>query len=202
MKPLFWSSDAIRIIEDEHRSLAAVLNGLGAVATEVREGRLAPAPVLLRAMVDYIRQFPERLHHPKEDEHLFRLLRLRAPELAPVLDALGEEHVRGAQLLDRMDSALSGLEAGQLPFDALDQAFRAYAELEWSHMRTEEREVLPAAGRAFTQDDWEEVGAAFRANRDPLSGMDPGRELRELFRRITALAPAPIGVGPAGRKGT
>jgi branched-chain amino acid transport system ATP-binding protein len=194
-------SDAIRIIEDEHRSLAAVLNGLCAVASEIREGRLAREPTLLQAMIDYIRQFPERLHHPKEDEQLFRLLRLRAPELAPVLDGLVEEHARGAQLLDRLGSALRGLEAGELPFDALDQAIRAYAELEWSHMRTEEREVLPAAERSLTPGDWDEVDAAFGSNRDPLSGMDPQRELRELFRRITALAPAPIGVGPTGGKG-
>lgn len=195
------ASDAIRIIEDEHRSLAAVLNGLCAVAREVREGRQRPDAALLRAMVDYIRQFPERLHHPKEDEQLFRLLRLRAPGMAPVLDALGAEHVRGAQLLERLASALEALEAGQLPFEALDQAIREYADLEWSHMGREEREVLPAAERSLTQGDWEEVAAAFRSNRDPLSGMDPGRELRELFRRITALAPAPIGVGPAGRRG-
>jgi len=195
------TSDAIRIIEDEHRSLAAVLNGLGAVVREIRQGRLVPDQALLRAMIDYIREFPERLHHPKEDQHLFRLLRRRAPQLAPVLDALGEEHARGGQLLDRLASALDGLEAGELPFEAFEEAVRTYADLEWSHMRTEEREVLPAARRSLTPGDWEEVGAAFGANRDPLSGVDPGQELRELFRRITALAPAPIGVGPAGGKG-
>ena len=49
--------------------------------------------------------------------------------------------------------------------------------------------------------DWAGVDAAFQANADPLAGADARLELRELFRRITALAPAPIGVGPAGRKG-
>ncbi len=194
-------SHAIRIIEDEHRSLAAVLNGLCEVARQVREGQAAPDLALLQAMIDYIREFPDRLHHPKEDEQLFRVLRRRAPPLAPVLDRLGEEHVRGSELLEQLGAALRGVEGGTLPFEALDRAIQAYAELEWSHMRTEEREVLPAAERALTPADWASIDAAFRANADPLSGLDPVRELRELFRRITALAPAPIGVGPASRKG-
>ncbi len=194
-------SHAIRIIEDEHRSLAAVLNGLCEVARQVRQGQAAPDLPLFQAMIDYIREFPERLHHPKEDQHLFRLLRLRAPELAPVLDRLGEEHVRGSEVLEQVGSALRDVQAGTAPFDDLDRAIQAYAELEWSHMRTEEREVLPRAARALTPADWASIDAAFRANTDPLSGIDPVRELRELFRRITALAPAPIGVGPATRKG-
>jgi len=178
-----------------------VLNGLCLVAREVQAGSMSPDPSLLQAMVDYVREFPERLHHPKEDEQLFRLLRQRAPELAPVLDELGREHVRGGELLEQLASALRRFQDGELPFEPLGQAIQAYAELEWSHMRTEELEVLPAAERALTPGDWTSVDAAFRANADPLSGIDPGRELRELFRRITALAPAPIGVGPPSRKG-
>ncbi len=190
---------AIRTIEDEHRSLAAVLNGLCTVAREVRAGHMPVDPDLLQAMIDYVREFPERLHPPKEDDHLFRLVRARAPELAPVLDALADEHVRGGELLERIGSALNGFRAGQAPFAALADAIQAYADLEWSHMRTEEEQVLPAARRSFTPADWAEVDAAFGTNVDPLAGMDPRRELRELFRRITALAPAPIGVGPSGR---
>ena len=106
--------DAIRIIEDEHRSLAAVLNGLCTVAREIGAGRLEPDPDLLQAMIDYVREFPERLHHPKEDEQLFRLVRLRAPELAQVLDRLGQEHVRGGELLEQVGAALRRFRDGEL----------------------------------------------------------------------------------------
>lgn len=194
-------SHAIRIIEDEHRSLSAVLNGLCTVVREVEEGHMAPDPALLEAMVGYIRDFPDRLHHPKEDDHLFRLLRQRRPELVPVLDALAEEHLRGRELLERLDSALRRTQAGELAFEALSEAVQAYAEFEWSHMRKEEELVLPTARRTFSEADWAAVNAAFQANVDPLSGMEPGRELRELFRRITALAPVPLGVGPSSREG-
>ena len=53
-----------------------------------------PAPnfELLGAMIYYIDAFPERFHHPKEDEYLFRLLRVRHPDAAPLLDRLNIEH--------------------------------------------------------------------------------------------------------------
>jgi hypothetical protein len=64
-------------------------------------------------------------------------------------------------------------------------------------MRKEEERVMPRAEQVFTAEDWARVDAAFAANDDPIGGLDSRRELRELFRRIVALAPAPLGVGPA-----
>jgi hemerythrin-like domain-containing protein len=194
---------ALRIIEDEHRSLGAVLGGLLAVLQQEQEqeqapgGGPAPDPALLRAMIRYVRDFPERLHHPREDDHLFRALRARAPELAPVLDALEEEHSRGAALLAGLEGTLERALAGELPRAALAAAAREYADFEWAHMRKEEQLVLPVAVRRLDPADWAAIDAAFAAHADPLAGIDARLELRELFRRITALAPAPIGVGPA-----
>lgn len=189
---------ALRIIEDEHRSLGAVLGGLLAVLEQAADGGPAPAPELLRAMVRYVREFPERLHHPKEDDHLFRALKARAPELGPMLEALEEEHARGAVLLSRLEATLERALAGELPRAALFTQARAYADFEWSHMRKEEELVLPAAARLLDAAQWADVDAAFGENADPLGGTDARLELRELFRRIAALAPAPIGVGPTG----
>jgi hypothetical protein len=63
----------------------------------------------------------------------------------------------------------------------------------------QERGHGSTAGRrvADAPEDWQEIDAAFSSNADPLVGVDAQREMRELFRRVTHLAPAPIGVGPA-----
>ena len=45
--------------------------------------------------------------------------------------------------------------------------------------------------------DWTELDAAFSANRDPLTGFEPGDEYRPLFDKILATTPAPVGLGPA-----
>ena len=72
----------IDIIHDEHRALAAVLQGLGFVVKGIREARFAPDFRLLTAMIDYITQVPEKVHHPKEDRFLFPRLRSRSPKAA------------------------------------------------------------------------------------------------------------------------
>ena len=50
---------------------------------------------------------------------------------------------------------------------------------------------------AFTAADWTELDTAFSANRDPLTGFEPGDEYRPLFDKILANTPAPVGLGPA-----
>ena len=59
---------AMRIIREEHQSLAAVLHGLNYLVREIRRViARSRTSTLLGAMVYYIDTFPERFHHPKED---------------------------------------------------------------------------------------------------------------------------------------
>lgn len=190
---------AATIIRDEHRAFAAVLHGLLYVVEQVRSRGEAADFTVLRAMLDYIEAFPEKLHHPKEDEYLYRLLRRRAPEAGPILDELEEEHRRGRELIARLGETLRAYEFDAQAFAPFAAAVSAYADFHWAHMRKEEDLALPLAERSLTPQDWQEIDAAFRSNDDPLVGVDAQREMRELFRRIIHLAPAPIGLGPPRR---
>ena len=97
---------SIQIIQDEHRSITAVIEGLRQVLAEIGAGRMAPDFDLLAAMFRYIEAFPERLHHPKEDEYLFARLRLRRPDAAPLLDRLHAEHEQGRAKFAELKAAL------------------------------------------------------------------------------------------------
>src|SRR5438034_84963 len=74
---------ALAMIRDEHRSLGAVLHALLAQIEQPQ-----PAPALVKAMLHYVEQFPEQLHHPKEDAYLFQALRTRTAECNDLLDDL------------------------------------------------------------------------------------------------------------------
>lgn len=188
---------ATSIIKDEHRSMAAVINGLEYLIGEIKENRTSPDFTLLGAMLDYIEAFPERLHHPKEDEYLFKFLRQRSPEAHPILDELEAQHIRGAGLLGDLRRKLEDYRhSGQPAFSPFEEAIHAYAAFHWEHMRKEEDVVFPLAERHLTAEDWQAIDAAFHANHDPIIGVETTREFRELFRRIVSLAPPPIGVGP------
>ena len=88
---------AIAIIQDEHRAITSVIEGLRHMLVEVAAGRIPVDHALIGAMFHYIEAFPEKLHHPKEDDFLFARLRARRPEAAPLLDALEAEHAVGRE---------------------------------------------------------------------------------------------------------
>lgn len=189
--------EAIRIIRDEHRSLAAVLHGMLYLVREIGERGMKPDFSVLGAMIYYIDAVPERFHHPKEDKYLFALLRLRWPAARTLLSRLTEEHRVGAEKIRSLEQALARYQqGGESQFPAFKAAVDAYADFHWQHMRSEEEEVLPLAEKYLTAGDWEAIDAAFTGHTDPLFGAEASSEYDRLFRRIVSLAPPPIGVGP------
>ena len=189
---------AIRIIREEHQSLAAVLHGLLYIVREIRAHRTEPDFELLGAMVYYIDTFPERFHHPKEDAWLFRLLLLRYPPASEFIGLLLSEHRAGAGKLRQLEQALIRYQqGGHDEFPVFAAAVEAYVAFERNHMHSEETEVIPLAQQHLTPADWAEIDAAFLDHTDPLLGTSARDDFLELFRRIVNRAPPPIGVGPA-----
>ena len=187
---------ALDVIRDEHQALAAMLRSLSMLLQHARrEGKMPPFDVL-RAMMFYIDEFPERLHHTKESELLFPKLRQRAPELVPVLDRLDRDHAAGEKAIRDLEHAMLGFEVmGESRRDAFEKSVERYIENYLAHMACEEHDIIPTAKRVFTEDDWAELDAAFAANKDPLTGHEPEDGYRPLFRKIVNSAPAPIGLG-------
>jgi len=186
---------AITIMKSEHRSISAVLQGLRELARMAQNAKVRPGFQALRSMVRYLDEYPEKLHHPKEDEYLFARLVARAPETRLLVEELQAEHEEGARLIRELERALLFLEegwpAGAREFQA---AVEKYAQFHWSHMRKEEQQILPLAVRHLTAEDWKAIDAAFAANADPVAGLQE-RDFDKLFSRIANLAPAPVGLG-------
>jgi len=188
----------IRIIHDEHRSLAAVLHGMLYLVNGIRNRGMKPDFKVLGAMVYYIDAFPERYHHPKEDRYLFTLLRARCPAARAVLDRLEQEHRAGAEKIRILQQALARYEhGGDAEFSNFAAAVEGYAAFHWDHMRCEEKEVIPLAEKYLTPEDWELIDAAFTGHSDPLLGTEVSAEFEGLFRKIVSIAPEPIGLGRA-----
>jgi len=187
---------ALDVIRDEHQALAAMLRSLKMLLAQARRENTLPDFGVLRAMLFYVDEFPERLHHTKESELLFPRLRERAPELAPLLARLDKDHARGEASVRELEHALLAFEVmGVSRRAAFEQAVDRYVAAYLEHMALEESDVLPAAQRLLTPADWAELDTAFSANRDPLTGHEPADEYRELFHTIVHTAPAPIGLG-------
>src|SRR5262245_3522001 len=102
---------AIRIIEQEHRSLAAVLHALLFVMREIRYGGTEPDFGFLNAMLHYIDAFSERFHQPKEDAYLFERVGARSPAASALIHRLQQDHRAGAVKLRELQEALSRYQA-------------------------------------------------------------------------------------------
>jgi hemerythrin-like domain-containing protein len=187
---------AVAAIEGEHRSLSAVIHGLQYLAAEIRSGRSPPDRVLLGAMLRYVREYPDRLHHPAEDRTLFALLRRRTHDADSLIAELEAEHAQGEARLAALELAVDRLVAGAPgAAEAFETEVIGYAAFHWEHMRKEEEGILPVAQRVLEDEDWGAVAAAFGAQAAGFDDGDTAQEFRRLFSRIVALAPPPIGVG-------
>ena len=192
--------DSIRILHDEHRSIAAVLHGLLALVRAAQDPTVQPEFAVFHAMIHYIDAFPERLHHPKEDDFLFARLAVRSPKARPLIDELRAEHVQGAKLVRELESALLAFEVhGPRQLPAFSAAADAYARCHWEHMRKEERQQLPLAEAALTTQDWQAIDEAFAGNFDPIADLRE-QDFDKLYQRIVSLAPDPVGLGDRWKK--
>jgi hemerythrin-like domain-containing protein len=192
--------ESIGILKSEHRSISAVLLGLKHLAEMAQDAHVKPEFQVFRSMLRYIDQYPERLHHPKEDEHLFARLEKRWPAAGKLIEGLKAEHVQGAQLVRELERKLVFFEEGW-PEGAPEflGAVDAYADFHWKHMRKEETQLLPLAELHLTAEDWLAIDAAFARNRDPIAGVAE-RDFQKLFSRIATMAPAPVGLGDPWKK--
>jgi hemerythrin-like domain-containing protein len=190
---------SLRIIRDEHAALSAMLRSILLLLAQHRQHGTLPDFAVLRAMLFYVDEFPERLHHAKESQLLFPMLRARTAEAADVLDRLDRDHASGERAIRDLEHALLAFEMlGEARRAAFERAAENYVNFYFAHMTIEEKQILPLAEQVLTEQDWHELDRAFAANRDPLTGAPPDEEYRELFSRIVNALPAPIGLGPAG----
>lgn len=193
------SPTALRIIRAEHDALAAMLRTLPLLLAATQRAGVLPDFGALRAMLFYVDEFPERLHHPKESEILFPKLRARAPELREVLDELDHDHAVGERAIRELQHSLLAFEQmGEPRREKFMQQLERFVARYLRHMQREEEEVLPTALRLLKREDWADLDEAFAANRDLLASSDhasgPYAALRQ---RILAALPAPLGFGPA-----
>jgi len=189
---------ALQIIRDEHAAVAAVLRSMLQMMQRSPDEEPERFFDVLRAMLFYIDEFPERRHHPKESDLLFPKLARAAPHLMPVIRRLEDDHLHGESRVRELQHLLLAWELlGDSRRESCQQAARQYVDFYLAHMRTEETDILPAAVKLLSDADWAQLDDAFQHQGDPMAtGMhDPVYD--RLFTRIVMKTPAPIGVGPA-----
>jgi hemerythrin-like domain-containing protein len=188
---------SIRTIHDEHTALTAMLRSMGMLVQRGPQDRPEQFFDVMRAMLFYMDEFPERLHHTKETELLFPPVAARSAATREVIAQLTHEHDVGEAKVRELQHLLLGWELlGDSRRGEFEEALKVYVDFYLGHIRLEETVVIPEARKVLEPADWVLLDAAFASQGNPLTGKYPREPLYDrLFTRIAMHTPAPIGLG-------
>jgi hemerythrin-like domain-containing protein len=151
-------------------------------------------------ILDFAESFPATFHHPKEEDYLFKAVRLRSPDSGPILDELCNDHAEGLDLISDLRQSLETYIGRPAARGWLHDAAKSYARHEREHMRREEWTILPRALQVFSKEDWREIDAAFERNDHPLLSARRRVEFDKLFALILRRIPGAVVFGPKDLK--
>lgn len=176
-------SDSIVLWQAEHRHFARLLDLLERQVEAFHDDN-EPNFELMLDLVSYLRYFPDRYHHAREDVAFARLAE-RDPKMKPVVDRLLQEHrviaAAGTELLKYLQQVVDDVVVERAKVEAAAATYLVYYR---RHLALEDRDIVPRAEQLLTAQDWEAVVAAVPHGADPLFGEDFEPRYRELRRQI------------------
>jgi hemerythrin-like domain-containing protein len=144
---------------------------------------------LMLEIVDYLRSYPDRFHHPREDVAFERLI-AKESALKPLVSRLHQEHRviahAGEAFREKLDAVLNG---AMIPRERVEAAAAIYLVYYRKHIETEERSIIPQAARLLDASDWEAVAGAGPVESDRLFGDDFDVRYRDLRYQIMQAGP-------------
>ena len=177
---------AIEELEIDHRNMRLLLAIIEEEMDAYRRGG-TPDFDLLHLIVDYILNYPEISHHPREDA-IYDVLLRRDPMGAAAVGNLMEEHRQLSGLTHRLAAAVANVERDvEMPKDWLDALVREYVARNRTHMLAEEQHFFRRAIAALSDADWAEIDAKLQRLIDPLFGGKVTQDYVRLHQRIMAL---------------
>jgi branched-chain amino acid transport system ATP-binding protein len=191
-------TEALQVISQEHRGMWRLTAALDELHGQLGNPAHKPDPELLNLILDYIEQYIERVHQPKEEQFLYRAVRSRTGEADAMLAEFEAEHAASPSLVARLRALLHDY-AQNYPdgVEEFQAALTEYITMMRRHIMKEEGKLFPLARKVLLEEDWDEINVAFANNDDPMFGENARAEFRSLLSRIVNYAPSPIGLGLA-----
>ena len=177
----------VDVLREEHRNFSRVLEIL---TREIAlfEKTEEPDYDLIEKIVDYLRSFPDAAHHPKEDL-LYQKLWERDSETADLMGNLQAEHLKLAALVAHFSETLKNvLLDSEQPRGNFVVAGEEFIDFYRSHIMLEELRFFPAALRALSHKDWNEIEQALTNTEDPLFGNNIQAPYTDLKAQIFEIA--------------
>ena len=178
-------AEIIDALRAEHRNIARLLVILERQVDRMEAGE-RPDFDLIEQIVDYFFDFPEAAHHPKEDIVYAAVEAGNAPAALAAMDLDTDHENVTAQLKQFAHAVESVLMEAAVPRETFVLAARAFIEDQRRHMRMEEEVFFPAALKALSEEEWEQVREKLPADKDALFGGEVAQRYQDLSDQIAA----------------
>ena len=161
--------DLLEELERDHLNMAALLRVLERQVELFRRGQ-SPDYEIIEAIVAYFLDYPDLIHHPKEDI-LARRLMAKHGAAASVLAGLPERHTELGRLTRSFAEVLTKvLDQVELERDRFVHAAEDFIEAQRHHMEMEGQHFFPLVRHELTPDDLTDAALETLEREDPLFG--------------------------------
>ncbi len=177
-----------QVMSDLHRDHANLETLLVLLDAEARrlETALGRDFWVVRDIMDYMMNYPDLCHHPREDLVFKKLLERDPASRAAVEDLLQEHEALRERTMELAEAVSAAMLNPNLPVEQMIKLAKEYSMFLRRHIDKEESMIFPVANEALGPDDWKEIDAAITAN-DPLFGGKARAVYRALHERLAAL---------------
>ncbi len=171
----------IPLLRRDHVNFSMLLNALERQIDTAEEGKIQ-SPELVKMILLYFRDYPRKVHHPKEDL-IYSTLIQHMPNDASNMFHVIQDHRELAERLEAIDHSLKDIDlARPASLDLFCSHARRFIEKEREHMTLEEGHLYPSAVHRLTSEEWAGIDRFMANEKDPLFGdaiAGPYEKLRE-----------------------
>ena len=170
----------------DHINVSKVLNLL-TQQYKIMQTDEAPDYILISDILDYFHNYPDHIHHPKENAVFEEYLK-HHDESQDTLRELMVEHKDMARLTrDLREIIDSVLDGAMVAKDSLVQQLADFIDRQQRHMDTEEGRVFPLLREKLTSSDFQRIDANLPPKEDPLFGEVVQKQYEALYQHIINL---------------
>jgi hemerythrin-like domain-containing protein len=160
----------LSLLRSDHRNFARVLAVLERQIRDAKDGRPVATP-LISMILTYFREYPRKVHHPKEDL-IYSALALRAPDEAATAFHALQDHRDLFDRLEPMEQAVRTLddESGA-GLEIFCHQAHMFIEKQRQHMALEEAQLFPRAAALLSANDWSVIDRFMASDEDLVFGV-------------------------------
>jgi hemerythrin-like domain-containing protein len=168
-------------LREDHRNMTVVLDLMDGLVEQMEAGK-DPDFELLDEIMRYMTDYPDAVHHPKEDI-VYEQLRCERPDLAQGLDHVPDDHSDIAHLGSSLRDDVEAINAGAaVRREKMIEDTVAYVLRLRNHMRWEEEDLFKRVDKMLDDEPRKVDISDLEHIRDPVFEL----EIEAGFRRLLA----------------